>query len=196
MFSDDNDSLNESDCHDSEDAANLASPDEDTAGNNDESVGLDRRPVTHWGSRKGIILSASVCDSRGRRKDVHEWGSLLKIVIDLRIPNDVPREHLSIAFSIKDLHGTDLIVSTTHDHEPLVLPEKSQFQVSFNLINPLVSGKYLLVAAVENRQHQDIHYYEYFEGAHYFSSFSEERFFGLFQPFIEKGVKVPACRIM
>jgi lipopolysaccharide transport system ATP-binding protein len=54
----------------------------------------------------------------------------------------------------------------------------------------LTTGKYLLVAAVENRQHHDTHYYEYVEGAHYFSSISNERFFGLFQPPIEQQILV------
>ena len=44
--------------------------------------------------------------------------------------------------------------------------------------------------AVENRQHRDIHYYEYLEGAHYFASLSEQRLFGLFQPRIEQNVMV------
>ncbi|HMY89119.1 MAG TPA: Wzt carbohydrate-binding domain-containing protein, partial [Nitrosomonas sp.] len=70
------------------------------------------------------------------------------------------------------------------------LPEDERFSISFKLTNPLVTGKYLLVAAVENRQYRDIHYYEYFEGAHYFASLSKERFFGLFQPSIEQAVSL------
>jgi lipopolysaccharide transport system ATP-binding protein len=58
------------------------------------------------------------------------------------------------------------------------------------MLNPLVTGKYLLVAAVENRLHRDIHYYEYLEGAHYFSSLADQRFFGIFQPMIQQSVQV------
>ena len=151
---------------------------------------LDSRPVTHWGSHKGMILSASVRDEHGSRKDVHAWGDVLEIIIEVHVPIGISREHLSVAMSIKDLKGTDLIVSTTHDFECKRLPEKERFSVSFRLINPLVTGKYLLVAAVENRQQRDIHYYEYVEGAHYFSSLSNERFFGLFQPPIEQQILV------
>jgi lipopolysaccharide transport system ATP-binding protein len=153
-------------------------------------ITLDSRPVTHWGSRKGMILSATVCDKHCLRKDVHAWGAELNIIIEVNIPLDVSREHLSVAFSIKDLKGTDLIVSTIHDFEVSCLPEKERFNVSFKLMNPLVTGKYLLVAAIENRQHRDIHYYEYVEGSHYFSSLSKENFFGLFQPIIEQHVLV------
>ena len=150
---------------------------------------LDSRPVTHWGSHKGMILSASVRDPHGIRKDVHLWGSEIEVAIDVHIPAEISREHLSIAFSIKDLKGTDLIVSTTHDFKITELPTKEHFCVTFKLVNPLTTGKYLLVAAVENRQHHDIHYYEYFEGAHYFSSLSEERIFGLFHPPIEQKIR-------
>ena len=153
-------------------------------------IALDSRPVTHWGSRKGMILSAAVLDEHGAYKDVHAWGAVLNIVIELHVPIDISREHLSVAFSIKDIKGTDLIVSTIHDFECRRLPQEERFSVSFRLINPLITGKYLLVAAVENRQYSDIHYYEYVEGAHYFSSLSNERFFGLFQPPIEQQVLV------
>jgi lipopolysaccharide transport system ATP-binding protein len=151
-------------------------------------AGLDARPVTHWGSHKGLIISAAVLDEHGISKDVHTWGSVLNVVIEVCIPTTISREHLSIAFSIKDLKGTDLIVSTTRDFECKRLPDKECFSVSFRLVDPLVTGKYLLVAAVENRQYQSIHYYEYVEGAHYFSSLSNERFFGIFQPIIKQQI--------
>ncbi|RZM22254.1 MAG: ABC transporter ATP-binding protein, partial [Pedobacter sp.] len=151
---------------------------------------LDSRPVTHWGSRKGLIISATVCDELGIAKDVHPWGTLLSIVIEVDIPLDISRDHLSVAFSIKDLKGTDLIVSATDDQGTTRLPESRRFKIVFRLNNQLVTGKYLLVAAVENRQYRDIHYYEYVEGAHYFSSVSDERFFGLFQPDIEQEVLI------
>lgn len=150
--------------------------------------GVDARPVTHWGSHKGAIRFAAVCDERGARRDVHSWGQALHIVIEVALPPDVPREHLSVAFSIKDLKGTDLIVSTTHDLHATSLPDADEFKVVFKLRNALVTGKYLLVAALENRRYRDIHYYEYVEGAHYFSSLSDQRFFGLFQPPIEQQI--------
>lgn len=153
-------------------------------------VMLDSRPVTHWGSHKGTILSASVRDVNGIRRDVYSLGSDIEIFIDVRVPAEISREHLSVAFSIKDLKGTDLIVSTTHDFKSDSLPEAEFFSVSFRLKNYLLTGKYLLVAAVENRQHHGIHYYEYVEGAHYFSSLSDDRLFGLFQPPVEQYVLV------
>lgn len=151
---------------------------------------LDARPVNHWGSHKGIIRSAAIYDEHGNSRDIFEWGQLLNIIIEVNVPKEISREHLSIAFSIKDLKGSDLIVSTTHDFERRSLPDEENFSVSFKLINSLVSGKYLMVVAVENRQHRDIHYYEYVEGAHYFASLANQRLFGLFQPPIEQKITV------
>jgi lipopolysaccharide transport system ATP-binding protein len=151
---------------------------------------LDARPVTHWGSRKGLIIGASVCDETGARTDVIAWGTQIELVIDVFIPLDIPRDNLSIAGSIKDLKGTDLIVSTTKDLGAIELPHQERFRVCFRMTNPLVTGKYLLVVAVENRLEEDIHYYEYIEGAHYFSSLADENFFGIFQPEIRQTVEV------
>jgi lipopolysaccharide transport system ATP-binding protein len=50
--------------------------------------------------------------------------------------------------------------------------------VSFCFYNHLLTGRYLLVAAVDNRQHSDIHYCEYLEGAHYSSSLCDARLSG------------------
>ena len=151
---------------------------------------LDAHPVTHWGSHKGIILEACVRDSQAIRKNVHYWNSAIEVFIELQVPAEISREHLSVAFSIKDPKGTDLIVSTTHDFGGTRLPDAQRFCVSFRLTNYLLTGKYLLVAAVENRQNNDIHYYEYVEGAHYFSSLSDARLFGQFQPPIEHTITI------
>ncbi|PJX25517.1 sugar ABC transporter ATP-binding protein [Advenella sp. S44] len=151
-------------------------------------ITLDSRPVTHWGSHTGLISSASVCDENNERKDLHYWGENIKVHIELNIPESIDRNHLSVAFSIKDLKGNDLIVSTTQDFSGKKLPEQNQFTVTCSFENYLTSGKYLLVAAVENREYHDIHYYEYIEGAHYFSVLDEAKLFGKFQPRIKQTI--------
>jgi lipopolysaccharide transport system ATP-binding protein len=62
------------------------------------------------------------------------------------------------------------------------------FRVSCRFRNPLVTGKYLLVAAIEDRSSAAIHYYEYLEGAHYFASVADTHLFGVFQPEIVQEV--------
>jgi lipopolysaccharide transport system ATP-binding protein len=150
---------------------------------------IDRRPVLHWGSRPGLIVAASVCNADGTRQDLHAWGEPLSIRLEVQLPPDLSREGLRLAFSIKDLKGTDLIVSSTAGELPETPGRLGHILVQFQMTNPLVSGKYLLVAAVERRNALDVHYYEYLEGAHYFASLSEQRFFGLFQPSIRVAVQ-------
>lgn len=149
---------------------------------------LDAQPVTHWGSHKGIILSASIRDEWGVQKDVFSWGDVFNIIVEVNVPKEISREHLSLSVSIKDLKGTDIVVSTTHDFGGGHLPDVERFSVSFVLTNFLVAGKYLLVAAVENRKYRDIHYYEYVEGAQYFASVSDQRFFGIIQLPVEQKI--------
>jgi lipopolysaccharide transport system ATP-binding protein len=121
---------------------------------------VEPRAETHWDSPKGLIQSAAVRDGQGRRRHQIPWGEAIEIRIEVRIPPDNPRDHLSIAFSIKDLRGNGLILSTTQDFECSHLPEQELFVATFRFIKPLAIGDYLLVAAVEDRHLRDIYYYE------------------------------------
>jgi lipopolysaccharide transport system ATP-binding protein len=150
-----------------------------------------RPPVTHWGSHKGTIRSAFLRDPAGAIRHVVAWGEDIEAVIQLRLPADVPRENLSVAISVKDLRGTDVMVCTTHDGVPQELPPEAELELAFRFRNCLAPGKYLIVAAVEKRQGSDIYYYEYVEGAHYFASTSEWMMFGVFRPEVE--LRIRAC---
>lgn len=140
------------------------------------------KPINHWGSEIGIVKYAELLDASQVRKNVYIWGESLKVIIEVVLPSHLPKENISLAFSIKDLKGTDLIVSTTHDFTKLDFSTGEHFRVSFDFTNHLTAGKYLLVVAVENRENRDIHYYEYIEGVQYFASESDRRLFGVFQP--------------
>jgi lipopolysaccharide transport system ATP-binding protein len=149
-------------------------------------------PVTHWGSYKGIIRSAFVRDAAGTPRTVLDWSEQVEAVLQLQLPADIRREDLSIAISVKDLRGTDLMVCTTQDVSPRALPPDGEMEVAFAFRNWLAPGKYLLVAAVERRQGADIHYYEYIEGAHYFASVAEWTIFGTFRPEVEVRIRTRA----
>ena len=146
------------------------------------------KPIAHWGSEKGIIQSAEIVGDKLSRKEVYTWGETLKVVIDFILPSHISPENLSLAFSIKDLKGTDLIVSTTQDFIKMNFNNGIHFKVSFEFENLLTEGKYLLVAAVEKRFQNDVHYYEYIEGAQYFVCQAKDRLFGTFQPIIKQSV--------
>lgn len=166
--------------------AGTASP--EIAAPEPSAPGLDARPVTHWGSHKGLVKEAVVCDLSGERRDLVEWGAPIEIRVTVEIPPGVPAAGLSIAVSIKDLKGSDLLVASTHE-EALEVPVGTEVRISFQLPNLLMSGKYLLVAAVEDRSGPTVQYFEYIEGAHYFASHSLQRS-GVFQPAVARRVEV------
>lgn len=152
---------------------------------------IDKRPVTHWGSHTGVINSAGIFNTAGNRAEVIHWSEEVTVRIILNVPADLIARDFSAAFSIKDLNGTDLVVSSTYDFEEQRCRSTGAsggIVVEFSFRNYLVTGKYLLVAALEDRSSTAIHYYEYIEGAHYFSSLSEKRFFGIFQPEIRQSL--------
>ena len=151
--------------------------------------GYDHNPVTHWGSHIGCIQHAGIYDMDGARKDIIRWNEEIEVRIVFTPPSVADRTHLSAAFSIKNLDGTDLIVSTTYDRQPIPFDSTANaFRVTSRFRNPLTTGKYLLVAAIEDRSSSTIHYYEYLEGAHYFSSTADTRLFGVFHPEISREV--------
>jgi len=156
-----------------------------------ESMGRTK-PVNHWGSHLGCVESAGVFDQGGKRRDAFHDRELLEVRIAFRVPQGAAKATLAVAFSIKDLKGTDLIVSSTADVGHDSFDESSdRYEVCFRFENCLNTGQYLLVVAIEERAGAAIQYYEYIEGAHYFSSIQSGRLFGLFLPPITQRVCVP-----
>lgn len=147
----------------------------------------DNHPINHWGSHVGSILEAGVYNSHGERTSTLMSGESIEVRVKIRPPRHADRASLSVAFSIKDLRGTDLIVSTTWDMRNVDFEKVGDTaMVRFKLRNELNSGSYLLVAALEDRAGATPQYYEYVEGAHYFTSLVEQKRFGTFLPAIEQ----------
>ena len=140
------------------------------------------QPINHWGSHVGIIKDAGLYDAQGIKKNLfcdHEKINV-KIIFDTQTLKSV--EALSVSFSLKNLSGSDLIVGSTWNEKLTFAHAKGLQEVCFQLENPLCSGDYLLVAAIENRSSASIHYYEYLEGAQYFSSSFTSNTSGQFMP--------------
>lgn len=136
--------------------------------------------INHWGSHVGAIRGHRFSASSGSSTVIH-YGESITLEVDLEIPEGALREHLSLAFSIKDLRGTDLLVCTTNDENRGFFKEAgSSATVRFEFNNRLTPGKYLLVLALEDRSAPVISYYEYVEGVSYFASISEDARFGIF----------------
>lgn len=149
-----------------------------------------RGAINRWGDNVGSIISAGLYDSNGVKKDVFENDETIRVAVRCKIPEDTDPAHFGIAFSIKSISGTDLIVSSTWDIGYHDFSAGGEYFVVFNLgRNPLNNGKYYLVAAAEDRSQPIIRYDEYLEGAQFFSSMQRIEYCGIFLPAIEQSVE-------
>lgn len=137
------------------------------------------KSITHWGTNVGTIKSVMLTDGNDLEKSHFSPEEMIKIkvVFDSTVIENLNK--FSVAFSIKNKEGTDLIVKTTYDEEIYFdNPKKNQF-VTFSLITHLAVGDYYLVVALEDRKNPAILYYEYIEGAKYFKVYSDKKIFGI-----------------
>lgn len=138
-------------------------------------------PINHWGSNVGAISSWSFEDIGGGTAKVVEYGDTLRLRMRVHLPEQVDPAHVALSMSVKDLRGTDLFVISTHDENPALFSGRiGEVEVGLEFVNRLTEGKYLLVLALEDRTIEAIQYFEYVEGAHYFSVTSRVRRFGVF----------------
>lgn len=155
----------------------------------DDAVELmaKHRPINHWGSHVGSILEAGIFNARSERLSTMIALDDIEIRVRVRPPATANRSTLSVAFSLKDLRGTDLIVSTTWDQRSLDFTQAGDtVLVRFRLKNRLNAGNYLLAVALEDRASVMPQYYEYIEGAHYFTSLTEHKLYGTFVADVEQ----------
>lgn len=160
-----------------------------TASNEVSQLLSNSQPINQWGSHPGIIKKSTLAGVDERTPKTLAEKDGIKISITFDIPDNIDRSYLSVAFSIKNTKGTDLIVSATWDQNQHLFDNLTgSVTVEFKMKNHLNSGEYLLVTAVEDRSGATIHYYEYIEGAHYFSSEPTTKRMGLFLPSINQTI--------
>lgn len=148
------------------------------------------RPINHWGSHVGSIVQAGIYNARGGRASTFVAGESIEVRVTFRPPLNADLKTMSVAFSLKDLRGTDLIVSTTWDQRRLDFEQAgAEACIRFRLKNQLNRGSYLLAVALEDRAGAGPQYYEYIEGAHYFTSLVEEAVFGSFVVEVEQTIE-------
>lgn len=144
--------------------------------------------LNHWGSSKGMISDATLGGANGTPGH-YAYGEEMRLRVRLAIPVGIAVERLSIAFSLKDLRGTDLMVcASDDDHRGIFTGRSGEVVADFSFPMRLTPGKYMLVLAVEDRSTASIHYHEYVEGAMFFSVFSEPVRYGVFNLPVEFGV--------
>lgn len=147
------------------------------------SMHLDEKPASHWGTQTGLVSHAAVHTAVGQRKDVFDWGESLCVKIVFQPPKGVDLRDVGVAFSIKNEKGVDLLVASTQENGAMEIDDvQSQVRVKFSFANYLAPGKYLLVAALEDIRSAGASYFEYVEGAHYFSVVSSKKLMGIFRP--------------
>lgn len=135
--------------------------------------------ITHWGTDTGMVRSAAILDKAGKPQTVFGADDIMKVVIGLDIKEQVNIGKFSVAFSIKNKEGTDIIVKTTYDEQITLKTGKDQ-KIVFEFTPRLSNGDYYLVVALEDRENREISYYEYIEGAVYFKMYSEKKIFGVY----------------
>ena len=137
------------------------------------------KALAHWGTNVGMITRVDMCDMNGVQKAVYESDERIKLTVYFKDDLSFNHEHLSVAFSIKNKEGTDLIVKTTFD-ENVDIKEVKSHQLTFEFAPMLATGEYYLVVAIENREKMYPTYFEYVEGVYFFKIYSKKKIFGLF----------------
>ena len=135
--------------------------------------------LAHWGTSTGMIKKAVLCDEKGHEKNYFSADEKILINIDFDVFESVDIEHFSVAVSIKNTEGTDVVVKTTYD-EKRELKTGGKQKICFEMMPRLANGDYYLVIALENRKNVAITYYEYIEGAFFFKMYTDRKIFGIF----------------
>ncbi len=143
----------------------------------DKSVGQNK-PLAHWGTVKDLIHNIKFLDEDGKNIDFCLPNQVVNISFDISESSEIDYDNFSIAFSIKNIEGIDLIVKTTHDAKMKI--DKNTRHINFKMKLPLNIGQYYIVLALEDRSNAIINYYEYIEGAKYFKVYSNDELYGIF----------------
>lgn len=154
-----------------------------------EELNTDFEAINRWGSQQGIIKYVELFNSKNEKTSLIKFGEKVSIKVISEIPKNIDMKYCSVAFSIKNKVGTDLIVSTTYDHNHDLSRVKSNIiEVNFEFENFLKDDEYILVIAIENRKNMQPEYYDYIEGAKYFRIISEKKIFGYFHPPVSQSI--------
>lgn len=134
--------------------------------------------ISHWGSKPGMVKYAGIFNKTAEAKNYFSAKDKMGVVIRFDVDEDIDIKNFSVAFSIKNKEGTDILVKTTYD-ENIEIKSGNNQEISFEFKSQLANGDYYLVVALENRENASISYYEYIEGAVYFKMYTDKKIFGV-----------------
>lgn len=154
--------------------------------------------IAHWGTHMGIITSVGLYDEKGNKKSVFRAKDSIRIEIRfdlcLEMCGKSDLKYLSLAFSIKNKEGTDLIVKTTSDQN-IRLQYGQEQMIAFTFASALADGEYYLAVALEDRREACMSYYEYIEGACYFKMDTPGTILGIYDVDTTVAYRMGADRI-
>ena len=149
-----------------------------TMSTNDETI-KTFDAINRWGEYQGIIEYVEIFNDAMQKQDIFGLNEEIFIKMIVNTSN-IQNSDLSLAISVKDKNGIDLIVSTTRDNALNINTNANKIEAIFHFPNYLATGEYILVAAVEDRSMGTPQYYDYIEGACYFKSEITQPLFGIF----------------
>jgi lipopolysaccharide transport system ATP-binding protein len=159
---------------------NIILPLEDETTNPSPQVSIKKfDAINRWGEYEGIIEYVEMFNEKMEIENIFQLNEeiYIKMIVNTI---DIQQNNLSLAISIKDKNGIDLIVSTTQDNALSINTNANKIEAIFHFPNYLATGEYILVAAVEDRSMGTPQYYDYIEGACYFKSEISQPLFGIF----------------
>ncbi|GLC87890.1 teichoic acid ABC transporter ATP-binding protein [Lysinibacillus piscis] len=150
-----------------------------------------KNELIRWGNQKVVIKNFNIVNEMGEYTDIFYWNEKISIKLMAEvIADDINYNSLGFAFSFRNKHGLDLIVSTTFDEGTTFesYPGQKLIEVQFKLDNILTPGDYFLVLSAEDRSSANPIYYDFIENAIIFKVIGDKRFFSLVQPKIEQSI--------
>ncbi|WCF07874.1 ABC transporter ATP-binding protein [Paenibacillus thiaminolyticus] len=149
--------------------------------------------LNRWGSSQGAIIYANILNELNHPTTLSYVGDIFRVRVIFKVPIDISTEFLSVAFSIKSVYGVDIIVSTTYDDRNLKFTQDmcgQYIEATFEMINYLNNGEYVLNVALEDRSEMIPQYYDYIEGAQYFKSVNNKKQYGLVNIPVKQKIKL------
>lgn len=135
--------------------------------------------LAHWGTDVGLIKEIDLVDDDDKELMAFYPTDYIHVKIKFEDNPNINYKYLSVAISIKNKEGTDLIVKTTYDEGIVLEKGTGKHTIDFGFTTRLAKGEYYLVVALENRMNASITYYEYIEGVKYFKIYSDKKIFGI-----------------